>query len=382
MMAVLPPRALKRVSIYVRGMIVVYLVALLSTSFAIPEVLRKARNPAPSWTLFLPSCWFASWCQLLRGRANPAMVELARLCLPGIFLIVLIAVATYAIGYRRHFMRIAEIAEGETIGEGHRSWNLGVVERYLLPTPFLRGCFRFAGKTLLRSESHRLVLTGVGGLALVIASQALMNAFQGASSWRQAALTPDALSIPFVVTFLLVVGLRIVFEIPVEIRANWIFQLMLDPDGQQSEGLARRLILTTVLPWVLAITFVSYLLVEGAVIALLHTIVVLTWTVLLANVLLTRFHKLPFTCTLPVFKQHSIVIVISFCFGYLLYAVSIPEFESSALLQPTRLLSLVPIALVAWYIPRYLGKNTIEIERKLIFEESAARTVEILRLSE
>lgn len=82
------------------------------------------------------------------------------------------------------------------------------------------------------------------------------------------------------------------------------------------------------------------------------------------------------------FKQHSIVIVISFCFGYLLYAVSTPEFESSALLQPVRLLSLVPIALVAWYVPRYLGKNTIEIDRKLIFEESAARTVELLRLSE
>jgi len=176
--------------------------------------------------------------------------------------------------------------------------------------------------------------------------------------------------------------LRIVFEIPVEIRANWVFQLMLDPDGQQSEGLARRVILTAVLPWILAVTFISYLLVEGTLIALLHTTVVLTWTVLLANVLLTRFHKLPFTCTLPVFKQHSIVIVISFCFGYLLYAVSTPEFESSALLQPVRLLSLVPIALVAWYIPRYLEKNTIEIERKLIFEESAVRTVEALRLSE
>ena len=382
MIAVLPPRGLKRASMYVRGMVVIYLVALLSTSFAMPELLRKAKAPAPAWTYFLPSCWFVSWCQMLRGRANPAMAELARLCVPGIFLIVLIAVGTYAIGYRRHFMRIAEISEGSTAAEGRRPWNLGMIERCLLPTPFLRGCFRFAGKTLLRSESHRLVLTGVGGLALVLASQALMNAFQGASSWRQAALTPDALSIPFIVTFLLVVGLRIVFEIPVEIRANWVFQLMLDPDGRQSEDLARRVILIAVLPWILAVTFVSYLLVEGPLIAIPHTIVVLTWTVLLANILLTRFHKLPFTCTLPVFKQHSIVIVISFCFGYLLYAVSTPEFESAALLQPVRLLSLLPIALVAWYVPRYLEKNTIEIDRKLIFEESAARTVELLRLSE
>jgi hypothetical protein len=46
------------------------------------------------------------------------------------------------------------------------------------------------------------------------------------------------------------------------------------------------------------------------------------------------------------------------------------------------MLSLVPVAAVAWYIPRYLGKNTIELERKLIFEETAVRTVEGLRLSE
>ncbi len=51
-------------------------------------------------------------------------------------------------------------------------------------------------------------------------------------------------------------------------------------------------------------------------------------------------------------------------------------------MRPLRMLLLLPVAGVAWYIPRYLGKNTIDIEKKLIFEESATRTVELLRLSE
>jgi hypothetical protein len=381
LMALLPPRFFRRVSSYARGLVVVYLVTLLCTSFAVPDTLRQTTGPAPLWSFFFPSSWFVSACQLLRHRANPAMVELARLCVPGLAGVILVAFGAYAIGYRRHFAKIAEIADASVTLHKPR-FSFGALEKILLPTPFLRGCFRFVAKTVMRSEAHRLALTGVSGLALVLASQALMNAFQGTTSWREAALTSDALSIPFIVTFLLIIGLRVVFEIPIEIRANWVFQLLLDANGQESEPLARRVILTAILPWVLVGTFAVYFYVEGAAIAALHTLLLLIWSVLLTNILLIRFRKLPFTCSLPVFKQHSIVILISFCFGFLIYAGSTPEFESSALREPLRMLELLPIVLVAWYVPRYFAKNAIEIERRMIFEESAPRTVEGLRLSE
>ena len=382
MMATLPPRLLRRVSVYARGLVVVYLVTLLCTSFAIPDLLRRVKGPAPLWTLFFPSCWFVSLCQLLRDRANPAMAGLAKLCIPGIALLVVVGFCACAIGYHRHFVRISEIPEGTSLTHAHAPWRWTSLEGFFLRTPFQRGCFRFVGKTLLRSEAHRLVLTGVAGLALVLASQALMHAFEEMKSARQAAMTSEALSIPLIVSFLLIIGLRIVFELPADLRANWIFQLMLDPDRQECEPLARRVILVAILPWILVITFATYFSLEGGVIALLHTAVVATWACLLTNLVLVRFRKLPFTCSLPVFKQHSIVILIALGFGFLIYAGSTAEFESSALLQPIRMLSLLPVAAVAWYIPRYLGKTTIDLERKLIFEEASTRTVELLRLSE
>jgi hypothetical protein len=382
LMTVFPPRAFRRVSGYVRGIVVVYLATLLCTSFAVTESLRRSQGPAPAWMFLFPSSWFVSLCQLLRGRANPAMVELAKLCLPGMAALAVNAFCTYAIGYRRHFVRIAEIADDAAIIHAPRPWRLRFLERTLLRTPFQRGGFFFVCRTLFRSEAHRLVVTGVGGLALVLASQALMNAFQGAKSVRDAALTPDALSIPFIITFLLITGLRVVFEVPAELRANWIFQLMLDADRQECEPLARKTILFLTLPCTLAILFAVYLYVAGPVIALLHVLLVSIWTVLLTNLLLIRFRKIPFTCSLPVFKQHSIVILISFIFGYLIYALSTPEFESSALLDRKRMLELLPFAAIAWYIPRYFARNTIEIDRKMIFEETATRTVEVLRLSE
>ena len=381
LMAVLPPRALRRFSVYMRGMVVVCLVALLCTSFAIPALLRRV--PAPRWTLLVPSCWFLGLCQSLHGRAGPTLLELSRLALPGLATVVGIALCAYAVSYQRHFVRIAETADTSVSLFSRGPRHIGVLlERLTLRTPFQKGCFQFVCKTLLRSETHRLVLTAVGGLGLVLASQALLDGFENAKSWRDAALSPGALSIPFILSFLIIVGLRIVFEIPAELRSNWIFQLMIDPDQQESGRLARRVILILVLPWLVVIAFPAYAYLEGWTIACLHTLLVVSWAVLLTNIVLIRFRKIPFTCTLPLFKQHSFVTLLSGCFGFLIYAVSTPEFESSALAEPLRLLSLAPFALVLWYIPHYLGKNSSELERRLIFEESPTQTIEALRLGD
>lgn len=382
LLALLPARVFRRASTYIRGLIVIYLVALLSTSFAIPDVLGRIKGRAPLWTFLLPSCWFTGLCQALRGRATPVMIELAKLTLPAIAILTIFALTTYAISYRRHFVRIGEAVEGDLGIPGRQPARSALWDRWVWRTPLQRACFRFVRSTLLRSEAHRLVLTAVLGLALVLTSQALMLAAAGTRSAREAARTPAALSIPFVLTFLIIVGLRVVFEIPAELRSNWVFQLLIDPDTRHSENLARRIILLSVLPWVLPITFVVYLRLDGIFITTLHTAVVAIGAVLLTNIVLVRLRKLPFTCTLPVFKQHSIVVLLSFCFGYLIYAVSIPDFESSALAEPSRLLGLVPFAAAAWYIPHYLARSTIELDRKLIFEESPPRTLEVLRLGE
>lgn len=382
LMALLPATILKRVSTYVRGLIVVYLVTLLSTSFAVPYNLSRAAR-IPLWALLFPSSWFLSLCQVLRGRATPALIDLSRLALPALATSMAIAFVSYAIGYQRHFIRIPEMADTNLSPQRLAPSRIApLLHRLSLRTSFLRGCFPFVWKTLTRSEVHRLVVTAAAGLGLVLSSQAAMNAVQGSSALRQAALSPGAISIPYTLTFLLIIGLRIVFEIPTDLRSNWIFQLLLDRDRQECASLARSVILSAALPVVFISTFPLYCYLEGLRVACLHTLVVAIWAVLLTNIVLVRFRKLPFTCTLPLFKQHSIMILLSFCFGYLIYAVSIPEFESSALTEPPRLLNMVPVIAIAALVPRFLARNTPELERRLIFEESSARNFELLRLGE
>ena len=383
LIAVLPPRTLKRVSTYVRGLIVVYLVTLLCTSFAVPDNLSRAKGHVPWWTFLFPSCWFLSLCQFLRGHASPVVTELSRLALPAVVLSAALALVTYSIGYQRHFIRIPEMDESALATRTFRRSRIGwLLQKFALRTPFQRATFPFVWKTLLRSETHRLVVTGAAGLGLVLASQAALNAVQSSKTLRQAAMTADAISVPYILTFLLIIGLRTVFEIPVDLRSNWIFQLMLDRDRQECAGLARNVILSVSLPLIFLAAFPPYAYLEGPRIACFHTLTVGVWAILLTNIVLVRFRKVPFTCTLPLFKQHSIVILLSVCFGYLIYAVSMPEFESSAMSRPVRLIGMVPVAAVAWLVPRFLWKNTTEVERKLIFEESAARNFELLRLSE
>src|SRR5205807_6311499 len=106
-----------RASTYMRGVVAIYLVATLCTSFAIPELLREVRGSAPLWTWFMPSCWFVGLCQTLRGRATPVMLELSRAALPASAVFALLALALYAISYRRHFVRIGEMSDGGARGK-------------------------------------------------------------------------------------------------------------------------------------------------------------------------------------------------------------------------------------------------------------------------
>jgi len=384
-MTILPQSMFKKISPYLRALVQVCLVILLFTSFSVSDMLQRSRS-SRDWIRFLPSSWFLGLCQSLRGGADPAMAALGRLALPGLGSALVLAICVYAVGYRRYFVRIAEMTETVPIKGRSRLALLGkLVDRSILRTPFQRGCSHFVWKTLFRSEPHRLVLAGIGGLGLVLAAQALLASFESASPDRT--LSADALSVPFILAFCIIVGLRIVFEIPVELRSNWIFQLMLDAGKHECEPMARKIILLCVLPWVLLIVIPAYAYVGGGAfgnwtVGILHGLLVATWSVLLTSALLLRFRKLPFTCSLPLFRQHSIVTLLGCLMGFFVFAGVTPQFESWALSDPVRMAGIVPVAALVWYVLYRIRSNTMEIDRTLIFEEVPTRAVEVLQLED
>jgi hypothetical protein len=52
------------------------------------------------------------------------------------------------------------------------------------------------------------------------------------------------------------------------------------------------------------------------------------------------------------------------------------------LLDPIRMIGFIPVAAMAWFVPRRIRQNTMDIEKTLIFEEAPARAVEVLQIGD
>jgi hypothetical protein len=112
----------------------------------------------------------------------------------------------------------------------------------------------------------------------------------------------------------------------------------------------------------------------------LHALVITLWAVLLADILLVRFRKVPFTCSYPPFRNSAIVVIVAYLIGFFVYVVLTSQFESWALLSPVRGLLLVPLAVAIWYGVSRIREDVVEVDKQLVFEEKIATGFEVLNL--
>jgi hypothetical protein len=382
LMSVVPYSVFRRISLYVRGLIIVSLLTLLSTSFAVPALVDRLPETPHSLVRLLPSVWFLGLCQLLRGRADPSLASMGWISILGSLCITAIAVAAYALSYRRCFIRIPESVDtASENSSGLTSWLFSILDRTGLRTSFQRAGYRFVLRTLARSEHHALVVGGFVALGFVIASQVLFAAYGGKAIDAGSLWSPAFLSIPFILIYCILVGLRFVFDIPTELRANWIFRISLDKTAQECIPLMRRVMLTFILPWVFAVVFPVSLYLWGWTTALLHTAMITIWSVILADILLIRFRKVPFTCSYPPFRHSAIVVMLLYFFGFSAFVTITSGVEHWVLLDPVAMLIFIPIIFGARYARSRLEQDTIAMDKELIFEEKQPSAFEVLDLS-
>jgi hypothetical protein len=382
LMSVLPYAVFRRISLWVRGLIIICLLTLLFTSFVVPSFIDHLPGTPHSPIRFLPSVWFLGLCQMLRSKADPSLALMGRMAVVGSLCVPLIAIAAYALSYRRCFIRIPESLDitPET-NHAFTSWLFSILDRTVLTTPFQRAGYRFVLRTLARSERHALVLAGFVALGFVTASQVLFATFSGKTIDAGSLPSPALLSIPFILVYCILVGLRFVFEIPTDLRPNWIFRLSLDRTDHECVPLARRVLLTFILPWLFAVAFPVSLYLWGWAIALLHTTVIGVWSVILADILLVRFRKVPFTCSYPPFRHSAIVVMLVYFFGFSAFVALASGLEHSALINPWLMLLFIPIILVARYARSRFQQDAIYIDKQLIFEEKQPADFEVLDLA-
>jgi hypothetical protein len=361
LMALVPAAAFRRISHLVRFLLAVGLFALLVSSFAVPQLLSELPIPVAHQFALLPPFSFLGLTRTIWGSAgDPFIPEMRRAAITALALALFIAILAYAASFRRSFLRIPEMPDSGPLPRSPVSLSLlSPILNLVLRIQPQRACYQFAARTLLRSESHLQILLGFLALGLVLAVNALTSAPDLHSLITGKLPSVEVLSVPFILSFCLVAGVRFAFEVPSQLPANWVFRLWLDRDRHDARNTAVLILLAFSLSWLLPL-------------AILHTFVVAVSTIALVELSLLRFRKQPFACSYPPFKSHSGLLVLGYLFGFILFAGTLVELEHWSLQDPWRVLCFVPIWAAAMAGVHFYRKQMLDMDKQLLFDELPA----------
>jgi hypothetical protein len=275
------------------------LFVMLSAFFLMPNIAQPTAlsDPRNSMAIhLLPNFWFLGLYEQLMGSNLPVVSELAGMARIGLAAAAILAFSLYAAGYTRYVRKTIEEAEtlsGRTLRAGLLS---RLADRFLLRRPLERAAFHFTARTMARNRKHRLLLAIYAGAGLAYVLSGASSVFQ-ANGHQINLLNPAISSIPLMLSFFVLLGMRILFTFPVELRANWVFRLT--ENGQRAEYLSgvRKLMATIGIAPLALGTFPVYGFLWGWEPAARHLLLVTLLLFLALEYMLDGFPKIPFTCS-------------------------------------------------------------------------------------
>jgi hypothetical protein len=372
LMSLLPARLFRRVSLLVRFLLGIAFLFLIATVLAVPELLNKHDLSATKILVQLPPVSFLGIARTIWGRGyEPFVPEMTSAALKALVAAIVVAAISYTLGFRRSFIRIPETSDTGPLPQIHFSFPLSTpLQKFFLRTPSQRASFRFAITTLVRSEAHLQIFLAFAALGLVAGAESL-NTPQGLHSLIHQPHPPiEFLAVPFILAFCFLAGIRFAFEMPADLRASWIFKLWIDRDSYDARPIARRVLYALTLSWLAPATFAVTLHFFGWQNAAIHTSIFITSTILLAEILIANFRKIPFTCPYPQFESTSGLVLVAYLFGFFIFTDYLPQLEHWALLAPIRALAFVPLLAVGFAAIHIRRGQLLDMDKSLIFNES------------
>ena len=339
---VLPRRLFQAVSSWLRGSMVVAFLMLLPSGEAAPSLLRQLAQRPDSPLRWLPPFWFLGLYQNLQHRTMPVLQELGKLAVPATGALFVCMVAAYALSYRRCFRATLESARRRA---GFRGFRLvpALLDLFAIRAQgFERACHRFATRALLRNETHRLCLAVALGLGWLLEFQSIV---ESSGSARPSATLLEG---PLIAVYLLALALRLAFEIPAALPANWVYRSLLDPLENQSLGVARRVMLTLLIPSVLAPSAAYFWWRWSWGAALLEAGCLLCLSVCLIEVLLSGYRKIPLMCPMPGIQQNFLAVCLTQFLAFEAFTQMGAWFESWIFDHPPRFVCLPAAMIGTW----------------------------------
>jgi hypothetical protein len=322
LLVLFPGRIARLLSPYARF---VFFLLLLSGLFSFPGIsssVSQLINEGSPIVRFYPPIWFLGIYELLIGFDAPVWWSLALRAIAALALTGILALLTYAVCYRRFMRKSIEFGTSASLNPSVFRLRLNsFLDRWLLRKCEDRALFHFVSQTLFRSPRHILYMESFFAVGISIAGAGLVTAAFVSNSGIVLQLDKAILSPPLVLSFFLLVAARVGFDVPVDLNANWLFQLAPRPRANPNHaGIRKFLICSMILPLFLSLGILYALIWDWRTIVL-HVCFGITLSLLLIELLLFGFAKIPFTCSyLP--KAATRVFVWPFyllgfgCYGY------------------------------------------------------------------
>ena len=341
-----------------------------------PQAFASARNQhALAW---LPSYWYLGLFHSLNGDATPGVPAAAWRAVLGLLAAALGASTAYLLAY---FRGLCKIVEEPDIVPGAR----GGVWLPRFGNSLDTAVVQFSIRTLLRSRQHRIILSFYLGIGFAIVI--LLTHIGAGPQPRSTVLQPAVpLGVPLLLASVLmlafwVAGTRAVFALPLELRANWIFRII--PIGGVPECLRagrRALLVLSVVP-LCALAAVVYICIGPWRPVAEQLLVLALLGVILCEVCLQNFQKLPFTCSYLPGKSRMHMAVMG-VWPILAFSAMGVAWEGGTLNDAARYAAMIAVlsavALLARWRAQHLARSD---EADVRFEEAMPPAVQTLGLT-
>ena len=352
-------------------MCLLLIVYFVEPSLESPAALAAAQNQR--MLAWLPSYWFLALFNQLNGSMDPVLVPLARRAWIGLGVSALGACTALLLCYFRLMRRMVE--QPDILPQ----------TRFVPWSPqfgnSLAGALTlFSMRTLLRSRQHRMILSFYLGLGITIVVGYVKAVNQGLASTR-GTISNSFLFASILLMILTVVTLRVVASIPISLSANWIIRVtQVRSAGDYHRAIRWSWLILGVAPVMASIA--AFLLAASPWRPAVGHFFVMFWLgILLVEVCLYSFIKIPFTCSYLPGKAgiHFAFWVCVLLFLRLLHEAA--ELEGRLLhgfMSSVLMILIVGLAAIGM---RHLSASRAALSEELLFEEAYPSEVTSLGLN-
>jgi hypothetical protein len=296
----------------------------------------------------LPSYWLWGLFQHLIGAdaqiqspTHSIYQRLADRAWISIAIVALAATATWTLSYRRSLRKIIE----EPSMVSGRPWLRAPARRW---NPLSLAITSFCLHTLMRSHFHRVILSFYlgAGLALVLVYINVLSLLHPETAFKTSAVNPTSLGASILMMILVIAGIRVLAGIPIALQANWTFRMTeIHAPIAYLRATRTAVLLITVLPiWLASASF--FLLLWPWRLALGHLLLLFLLGLVLIEVSLHRFQKIPFTCSYMPGKGNLQFVFWAFALILLPLINAAAQFEFGILRRPISLCATLAVLAV------------------------------------